>query len=479
MPVEVVQGWSRIRDDGLYFQEGNEMKRLIFGIAALGLALAFVVLVSGRDAVADHVAYSTGDIFAGVGAGQIKHFDSSGNLLETLDTTSGSSFDTGMCFDSSGNLYATNWTAGNMSKFDKQGGLLTHPWGGPFSARPESCVFDAAGNIYVGETSGENLIRKFDQGGNLLATYSPATERMGIDWIDLAADQCTMFYTSEGSSVKRYDVCADSQLADFATGLAGRCFALRIRANGEVIVTCASQSYLLNPDGSVNMTYPIADGFLFAMNLDPDGDHFWTGGLGSGNVYKVNFATGAGTGAPVFNVGILGSGLAGLAIFGEPVVAIPTATPVTPEDTPTPTDTPVTPTDTPTPTNTPVMPTDTPTLPGELEIDIKPGSDPNSIKLRNKGVIPVAILGSAALDVTTVDVTTLAFGPSGASPRHDLPDAEVHANHLEDVNGDGFLDLVSHYRTRETGIAVGDTEACLTGVNSGTPFIACDAVRTL
>ena len=354
------------------------MKRFLLALALAAVsavALAIVVLASGRDAVASHVGYGTGDVFAAVGAGQIKHFDSSGTLLETLDTTSGSAGETGMCFDSSENLYATNWSAGNMSKFDNQGGLVTHPWGGPFSARPESCVFDAAGNIYVGETSGANLIRKFDQAGNLLATYSPATEEFGIDWIDLAADQCTMFYTSEGTSVKRYDVCADSQLADFTTGLAGpRCFALRILASGEVIVACESQSYRLNPDGSVNMPYPIAGELLFAMNLDPDGDHFWTGGLNSGNVYKINIATGAGTEAPVFNAGILGSFLGGLAIFGEPVVAIPTDTLVTPTNTPT--NTPTTPTEPPTtpaptltatptatstPTPTPVAPTHTPT----------------------------------------------------------------------------------------------------------------------
>jgi hypothetical protein len=117
--------------------------------------------------------------------------------------------------------------------------------------------------------------------------------------------------------------------------------------------------------------------------------------------------------------------------------------------------------------------TDGPVLAIPVQIDIKPGSAPNPVNPRADGVMPVAILGSSAFDVTSVDQTTVRFGPGSAAAQKD-------AGHTEDVNGDGFLDLIFHFPTAAAGIACGDTAAALTGATtSGVPIRGSDSVVTV
>jgi hypothetical protein len=49
-----------------------------------------------------------------------------------------------------------------------------------------------------------------------------------------------------------------------------------------------------------------------------------------------------------------------------------------------------------------------------------------------------------------------------------------------DVNRDEFTDLLTFYRTRRSGIAFGDVEACLIGETlDGMLIEGCDAIETL
>lgn len=109
-------------------------------------------------------------------------------------------------------------------------------------------------------------------------------------------------------------------------------------------------------------------------------------------------------------------------------------------------------------------------IPIQVDIDIKPG-DVNSINLKSKGVIPVAILTTEDFDATEVDPGTVRFGPALTRPvRYSL----------EDVDGDGDLDMVLHFWTQETGIQAGDTSATLTGVSFvDGAFFGSDAIITV
>jgi len=111
--------------------------------------------------------------------------------------------------------------------------------------------------------------------------------------------------------------------------------------------------------------------------------------------------------------------------------------------------------------------------PLRVGIDIVPEKRQNLVQPGRWDFLPVAILGSPGFDVLNVDRESLVFGPSGAHP------SNGRSWRVRDVNGDGHTDLLTFYRTRETGIAEGDSRACLAGATvSGTRFEGCDSVET-
>lgn len=108
-----------------------------------------------------------------------------------------------------------------------------------------------------------------------------------------------------------------------------------------------------------------------------------------------------------------------------------------------------------------------------VTVDIKPGSLPNSINPKSKGKLPVAILTTNAFDATTMDPTTVRFGQTGT-------EAAPVQSALEDVDGDGDIDMILHFNTQDTGMMCGDTSASLTGETFSEQAIqGTDAIKTV
>jgi hypothetical protein len=110
--------------------------------------------------------------------------------------------------------------------------------------------------------------------------------------------------------------------------------------------------------------------------------------------------------------------------------------------------------------------------PAVVEIDVRPRNRRNRVHPSRRGLVPVALLGSADFNVAEVDPMSLALGPGGAAPWRGRVETC-------DVNRDGLLDLLARFRQRDTGIARGDHEACLSGeTRDAVAFEGCDTVRT-
>jgi hypothetical protein len=109
-----------------------------------------------------------------------------------------------------------------------------------------------------------------------------------------------------------------------------------------------------------------------------------------------------------------------------------------------------------------------------VSVDIAPWHDPNRIDPLSRLGIFVAVLGADGFEAGSIVPESLRFGPAGAQPSPRPISLRL------DVNRDGHRHLVSRFVARETGIAFGDTEACVEGRTEGSlPFAGCDAVETV
>jgi len=123
-------------------------------------------------------------------------------------------------------------------------------------------------------------------------------------------------------------------------------------------------------------------------------------------------------------------------------------------------------------------------MPLKVDIDIKPGSFPNSICLNDQGNLPVAILGNETFDVTTIDPELGIFLGGVSITTRGSPKRPKLAYSFEDVNGDGYTDLIAFFSVPELvnadALTLDTTELKLDAyLFDGTPITGIDSVRVV
>jgi len=128
-----------------------------------------------------------------------------------------------------------------------------------------------------------------------------------------------------------------------------------------------------------------------------------------------------------------------------------------------------------------------------VDVDIKPGSCPNPLNVTDKGVLPVAVLGSEGFDVTTIDIASIRL--EGVAPIRSNYEDVATPVYVEDEDEycecttegpDGYLDLTLKFKVQEVVAVIGEVnngdlfELSLTGVLTevfeGTPIKGTDCV---
>jgi len=266
------------------------------------------IFTLGLFTQAQAVEWQVGDVIAGTASGTVEHWRTGSGLLDTY-AAGATSYQTGMAFDSSGNLFVTNFAADRVSKLAGPGDPHTASLYVSQGSNPETIVFDKLGNAYIGSASNGD-IKKYDSAGNLLSSWNTGFR---ADWIDLNALNTKIFFAEDVSKGVFILDLATSVRSTFNSDFGN--FALRLLGDGSVVVANREDIKLLDSAGNLVRSYDVAgNNAWFALNLDPDGKTFWSADFDTGLIQQFDIATGATMTS--FSSGSSG-GPWGLAVFGE------------------------------------------------------------------------------------------------------------------------------------------------------------------
>jgi uncharacterized repeat protein (TIGR01451 family) len=301
-------------------------RRVLRALLPAALALTPVLVSGSRPAAAAPPPWVSGDVFVSVSNGSYEKYSNGGTLQETLSDGKGGTT-TGCAFDpEEANLYTTNFSDNQVEVYS----TATHALVNTFTTSPsanEDVVFARDGTFYVSHPGPSFGIDHYSAGNTLIAHLAAGVR---TDWLDLAIDQSTMFYTDEGQVVHRWNVASNVALPDFAAlppGSPANGFALRLLAPGDgsggLLVADNNNIYRLNGAGATVQTYnlPSAQDGWFGLNLDPDGTSFWSGSFIHSNFARFNIATGALELGPI-STGTGESTVFGICLKGEPTAAL-------------------------------------------------------------------------------------------------------------------------------------------------------------
>ncbi len=133
-----------------------------------------------------------------------------------------------------------------------------------------------------------------------------------------------------------------------------------------------------------------------------------------------------------------------------------------------------------------------------IAINVRPANTFNRIHVGSQQVVPVAALTTdageyglpVAFDAATILVDTVRFGASelvwtgtGGAPSHNGITHLRDSFERDDHTKDGDLDLVGGFRTADTGLVSGDSQACMGGLfadgGQQFAFLGCDDIQTI
>lgn len=307
----------------------------------IALVVAALLALAPRSLMTFANNWQVGDVFVGVGdtygnpktKGDYLLYDSQGHPRnQTIHDRTGG-YTTGCYYSpTSHTLWTTSFDGLTVNEFDGLTQLRSIDLRTviPNAAAVESIAFtfDSQGhtsNFFVGlpwsgPGGGPNLAEFLPSGAFLKSYFVPKPTEVlpgdlpaganwgAVDWIDTAveAGHRIVYYTDESlrtnppvgyrAAVFRYDVDADPPQTEaevFGRIPDAKAFALRLLPNNDgMLVAGTAGVYRFTKTGEL-YPYPFFTNAVdyFALNIAPDGEHFWTASAATGQAFKFHIAS--------------------------------------------------------------------------------------------------------------------------------------------------------------------------------------------
>ncbi len=232
-------------------------------------------------------------------------FDSSGNLYVANNSAgtiskitpagvvttfaSGLSNPSGLAFDSSGNLYVTNYAANTISKITPGGVVSTFVASGLNG--PAGLAFDSSGNLYVADNNGANNVLKITPLGAVSTFVNSGLSNP----IGLAFDSNGNLYVANNglNEISEFSPNGTPLNAAFAAGLSGP-YGLAFDSAGYLYVTSANTIARVSPAGMVSTFVSSGLSNPYGLAFDSSGNLYVANG-GANTISKITIPDGSHT----------------------------------------------------------------------------------------------------------------------------------------------------------------------------------------
>ena len=303
---------------------GLIMARIRLALTGVAVLLLLLLILAGNvfsQVTLTSPDWVVGDVFVGVGSGSYQVWHSgnptANNPTYTLQTSTTSPLSDGLggttagCgFDLGYRFFGTNFASTLVDRYsiDNAHPIVEQIPSQTGATGAQSVAFDSGKNLYIGYAGGASggfgTIEKWTK--NLTtgkygfsASFTVPVDNSGPGWIDLASDGHTIFYTSQGATIRKFDT-STLTASTYATLSGGSVtlYAIRILPPGDgtagVLVAGQSEVKLVTSSGGVTKIKFGSNSNLQALTLDPSNPAttFWVGDATSNNFFRYNISTG-------------------------------------------------------------------------------------------------------------------------------------------------------------------------------------------